>query len=164
MKKATIMKRLSAVSLAAIMAFSLSLPQMAFAAEGDKGSGSAYTHVEMREGRHTSSNKYRDTALQSQCPYPVMQEALGVVESGRQPQTAAAVAKAQRMREEAEAAARAEAEAAAAAEAAAEQAAVEEAIELVDELPGAKEGYGFAQEETVEETVVPEATLPPSNP
>ncbi|MBR2942578.1 MAG: M23 family metallopeptidase [Clostridia bacterium] len=138
----------------------------AIAVEGKKGAGAAYTHVEMREGRRTSSNKYRDTALESQCPYPVMHKALSVVESGRQPQTAAAVAKAQRMREEAEAAARAEAEKAAAEAAAAEQAAVEEAIELVDELPGAKEGYGFAQEDEAEaeEAVVPEATLPPSNP
>lgn len=131
------------------------------AVEGKKGSGAAYTHVEMRAGRHTSSNKYRDTALDSQCPYPVMKDALGVVESGRQPQTAAAVAKAQRMREEAEAAAREAAEKAAAEEATAEQAAVEESIELVDELPGAKEGYGFAEEE---QTAAPEATLPPSNP
>jgi len=139
----------------------------AIAAEGDKGSGSAYTHVEMREGRHTSSNKYRDTALQSQCPYPVMQEALGVVESGRQPQTAAAVAQAQRMREEAEAAARAEAEAQAA-----EEQAEEEAIELIDQLPGTKEGFGFGEEAVSEETdaqeevtnAAPEATLPPSNP
>lgn len=135
----------------------------AFAVEGNKNSGSDYTHVEMRAGRHTSSNKYRDTKLQSDCPYAVMQKALNVVESGRQPQTAAAVAQAQRMREEAEAAARAEAEAA---QAEAEE--KEEAIELIDQLPGTKEGYGFASEETdtAEETVnaAPEATLPPSNP
>ena len=135
----------------------------AFAVEGNKNSGSDYTHVELRTGRHTTSNKYRDTMLQSQCPYAYMQQALGVTESGRQPQTAAAVAQAQRMREEAEAAARAEAEAALA-----EAEEEEEAIELIDQLPGTKEGYGFASEETdtAEETVnaAPEATLPPSNP
>ena len=111
----------------------------------------------MRTGRHTTSNTYRDTKLESVCPYPYMQKALEVVESGRQPQTAAAVAQAQRMREEAEAAARAEAEAKAA-----EEQAEEEAIELVDQLPGTKEGFGF--DEATEETVAPEATLPPSNP
>ena len=127
--------------------------------EGNKNSGSDYTHVEMRTGRQWTSNTYRDINLQSACPYPYMQKALGVTESGRQPQTAAAVAQAQRMREEAEAAARAEAEA----QAAAEQE-EEEAIELVDQLPGAKEGYGFGEEEPAEATAVPEATLPPSNP
>lgn len=132
------------------------------AVEGNKNSGSDYTHVEMREGRHTTSNTYRDTKVESACPYPYMQKALNVVESGRQPQTAAAVAQAQRMREEAEAAARAEAEALAA-----EEKAEEEAIELVDQLPGTKEGFGFDEEtDTAEETAnaAPEATLPPSNP
>lgn len=130
------------------------------AVEGNKNSGSDYTHVEMREGRHTTSNTYRDTKVESACPYPYMQKALEVVESGRQPQTAAAVAQAQRMREEAEAAARAEAEALAA-----EEKAEEEAIELVDQLPGTKEGFGFGEETTEEETAAaPEATLPPSNP
>ena len=119
------------------------------AVEGNKGSGGTYTHVEMRYGRHTTTNKYRNTILESDCPYPVMQEALGVMESGRQPVTAAAVMEAQRMREEAEAAAKAEAEAAAKAE--------EPEIELIDVLETAEEGYGFA-----EETVVPEATLPPT--
>jgi len=158
----------------------------AFAVEGNKKSGSDYTHVELRAGRHTSSNTYRDINLESDCPYPVMQQALGVFASGRQPQTAAAVAKAQRMREEAEAAARAEAEAAeAAAKAEAEE--EEEQPELVDVLPGTKEGYGFggataAPESTAEPegdaeatsapkatatpapTAAVEATLPPSNP
>lgn len=130
------------------------------AVEGNKNSGSDYTHVEMREGRHTTSNTYRDTKVESACPYPYMQKALEVVESGRQPQTAAAVAQAQRMREEAEAAARAEAEALAA-----EEKAEEEAIELVDQLPGTKEGFGFGEEIAEEETAAaPEATLPPSNP
>lgn len=119
------------------------------AVEGKKGSGGTYTHVEMRTGRHTTSNKYRNTILESECPYPVMQDALGVVESGRQPVTAAAVMEAQRMREEAEAAAKAEAEAAAKN--------AEPEIELIDVLETAEEGYGFA-----EETVVPEATLPPT--
>ena len=119
------------------------------AVEGKKGSGGTYTHVEVRNGRHTTTNPYRNTILESDCPYPVMQAALGVVESGRQPVTAAAVMEAQRMREEAEAAAKAEAEAQAKAE--------EPEIELVDVLPSANEGYGFG-----EETVAPEATLPPS--
>ena len=103
-----------------------------------------------------------------------MQAALNVTESGRQPQTAAAVARAQRMREEAEAAARAEAEAAEAA-AKAEEENNEPDIELVDTLPGAKEGYGFGEENGEPEatataapeataTAAPEATLPPSKP
>ena len=86
-----------------------------------------------------------------------MKTVLGVVESGRQPQTAAAVAKAQRMREEAEAAARAEEEAAQI-EAAKEEL---EELNLVDELPGTKAGYGFEESEEAD-LVVPEATLPPS--
>ena len=138
------------------------------AVEGNKNSGSDYTHVEMRTGRHTTSNTYRDTKVESACPYPYMLKALNVTESGRQPQTAAAVAQAQRLREEAEAAARAEAEA----QAAAEQEEAEETIELVDQLPGTKEGFGFGEETVNEETdaaeetanAAPEATLPPSNP
>lgn len=142
------------------------------AVEGNTNSGTDYTHVELRAGRHTSSNTYRDTKLESDCPYPYMEKALNVVSSGRQPQTAAAVAKAQRMREEAEAAARAEAEAAeAAAKAEEEQQNAEPEIELVDVLPGTKEGYGFGTqteeletESTPAATAVPEATLPPSKP
>lgn len=117
------------------------------AVEGKKGSAGTYTHVEMRNGRHTTTNPYRNTILESDCPYPVMQDALGITESGRQPVTAAAVMEAQRMREEAEAAARAEAEA--------EN--EEPEIELIDVLDTDEDGYGFA-----EETVVPEATLPPA--
>ena len=133
--------------------------------EGNKGSGSPYTHVEMRKGRHTSSNTYRDINLESDCPYPVMKEALKVVESGRQPVTAAAVMQAQLMREEAEAAAKAEAEE----QEAAEEAAELEALNIVDELPGTQAGYGFGEETPVKETpaaeptVVPEATLPPAD-
>ena len=55
------------------------------------GANTHYTHVELRKGRHTSSSPYRDIVLTSDCPYAVMQQALGVVESGRQPITAAAV-------------------------------------------------------------------------
>ena len=134
------------------------------AVEGKKNSGGWYTHVEMRKGRHTSSSPYRDTALTSDCPYAVMQEALGVMESGRQPITAAAVERAKRMREEAEAAARAEEEAAlkAAEEAAkASEAEAEPDITLIDDLPGANSGYGFGEPTA---TPVPEATLPPANP
>ncbi len=126
------------------------------AEEGNKGiSGSRtyYTHFEMREGRHTTSNTYRNVIQESMCPYPLMEAALEVVESGRQPVTAAAVMEAQRMREEAEAAARAEAEA--------EEEEEEPMIELIDTLPDSEnEGYGFGEE--TETTVVPEATLPPS--
>ena len=117
--------------------------------EGKKGSKGTYTHVEMRTGRHTTSNKYRNTILESACPYPVMQHALGVVESGRQPVTAAAVMEAQRMREAAEAAAKAAEEAA--------KAEQEPEIELIDVLETTETGYGFADTE-----VVPEATLPPA--
>ena len=53
------------------------------AEEGKKNSGSAYTHVEMRYGRHTSSSTYRDTTLTSDCPYETMQQALGVTQSDR---------------------------------------------------------------------------------
>jgi len=120
------------------------------ALEGKKNSGTPYTHVELRYGREKVANKYRNATLQSDCPYPVMKEALGVVESGRQPVTAAAVQKAQQMREEAEAAARAEAEA--------EAEKAEPEIELVDTLPGVTEGYGFEQSTPA----APEATLPPS--
>ena len=124
------------------------------AQEGKKGSDGTYTHVEMRVGRHTTSNPYRNTILESDCPYPVMQAALNVVESGRQPVTAAAVMEAQRMREEAEAAARAQAEAEAAKQ---EEENAEPEIELIDVLPSTSEGYGFA-----EPTAAPEATLPPA--
>ena len=124
------------------------------AQEGKKGSDGTYTHVEMRVGRHTTSNPYRNTILESDCPYPVMQTALNVAESGRQPVTAAAVMEAQRMREEAEAAARAQAEAEAAKQ---EEENAEPEIELIDVLPSASEGYGFA-----EPTAAPEATLPPA--
>ena len=116
------------------------------AEEGKKNAGAYYTHVEVRNGRHEAASKWRNSTLQSDCPYPVMQAALGVVESGRQPVTAAAVAEAQRMREEAEAALREQEEA---------EEEAEPEIELVDTLPGAEAGYGF-------DTVVPEATLPPS--
>lgn len=122
------------------------------AQEGKKGSDGTYTHVEMRVGRHTTSNPYRNTILESDCPYPVMQAALNVAESGRQPVTAAAVMEAQRMREEAEAAARAAAEAAKQ-----EEENAEPEIELIDVLPSASDGYGFA-----EPTAAPEATLPPA--
>ena len=123
------------------------------AQEGKKGSDGTYTHVEMRIGRHATPNPYRNTILESDCPYPVMQAALNVTPSGRQPVTAAAVMQAQRMREEAEAAARAAAEA----EAAKQEEDAEPEIELVDVLPGANAGYGFA-----EPTAAPEATLPPA--
>ncbi len=112
---------------------------------------SHYTHVEMRIGRHTSSNKYRNAKLESDCPYEVMKEALEVVESGRQPISDAAVREAQRIREE---------------ELLKLEATPEPtpeptpAITVVDEVPESAEGYGFAEEAA--ETPAPEATLPPS--
>ena len=117
--------------------------------KGIKGYTTYYTHVEVREGRHTTSNPYRNTILESACPYPLMMEALEVKASGREPVTAAAVMEAERMRAEAEAAALAAAEA----EAAEEE--VEPEIELIDTLPGTDTSYGFTE-------VAPEATLPPS--
>lgn len=117
--------------------------------EGKKGiSGytTYYTHVEVREGRHTTSNPYRNVILESACPYPLMMDALEVEESGRQPVTAAAVMEAQRMREEAEAAALAEEE----------EENEEPEIELIDTLPGVDASYSFSE-------IAPEATLPPSN-
>lgn len=121
------------------------------AVEGKKnisGYTTYYTHVEVREGRHTTSNPYRNVILESACPYPLMMDALEVVESGRQPVTAAAVMEAERMRAEAEAAALAEAEAE-------EEEEIE--IELIDTLPGVDTSYSFTEIE-----VAPEATLPPS--
>lgn len=163
------------------------------ASEGSKGSGSPYTHVEMRRGRQTTSNKYRDTRLQSDSPYEVMRVALQVEPSGRQAVTYAAALDAQRRVEAAQAAAKAEEERQAAeaerlrleAEAAAAQAAAEAAAEaerlkaeatpdvpLVDVLPGTtQQGYGFAdatpaaaETPALETTPAPEATLPPANP
>lgn len=119
--------------------------------EGKKGiSGytTYYTHVEVREGRHTTSNPYRNVILESDCPYPLMMEALDVQESGRQPVTAAAVMEAERLRAEAEAAALVEAEEE-------EEEDAEPEIELVDTLPGVDASYSFTE-------VAPEATLPPS--
>jgi len=127
--------------------------------------GSHYVHVELRKGRHTTSNKYTNARLESDCPYEYMRQALNIPESGRQPVTQAAVSQAQRMREEAEAKARAEAAAAAAAAAAA-QSTPEPEIEIVEE-PETDSGYGFGKaEETTElkpeATEMPEATLPPA--
>jgi len=115
--------------------------------EGNKGSGSPYTHVEFRYGEHQTANPYRNVLLQSDCPYPFMQMYFGVTESGRQPVTAAAVVEAQRLRAEAEAAALAEA-----------QADAEPQIQLIDVLDST-EGYGFGATAT---TAAPEATLPPA--
>ena len=133
---------------------------------------SHYTHVEMRNGRHTSSNKYRNTKLESDCPYAVMQKALGVTESGREPVTEAAVLEAERLRAEAEAAARAEAAAAAAAMATpVPTPEPTPEILIVDQIPGAPAaGYGFdsATSGPVATPVpssqpVVESTLPPTS-
>lgn len=151
--------------------------------EGDVGSGSSYAHVEMRWGRHTSSSAYRDTKLESDCPYALMQVALSVEPSGDAPTTYAAYveaetarkvaeaeAEAERIRREAEAERmRLEAEAAAKAAREAEEAAAaatptpeEPEVELVDVLPGSTDnGYGFGAPSATPTAVV-EATLPPS--
>lgn len=164
-----------------------------FAKEGSKGSGAPYTHVEMRYGRHTSSNKYRDTRLESDLPYAVLAKALKVVETDRKSVTYAEALDTQRRIEAEQAAAKAEAERqaaeaermrleaeAAAAKAEAERKAAEaeaqalqqaEAtpeVELVDVLPSTTpEGYGFGDDTPTPQptgTPVPEATLPPNNP
>ena len=137
--------------------------------------GSHYVHVELRKGRHTSSNPYRNAVLESDCPYEYMRQALNIQPSGRQAVTQEAVDEAQRMREEAEERAKAEAEAEEAARIAAE-ATPEPVINIVEETE-APEGYGFAEEAepevaeepaaaeeapAAEETPVPEATLPPA--
>ena len=124
--------------------------------------GSHYTHVEMRKGRHTTSNSYRNAVLESDCPYEIMRQALNIQESGRQPATYSAVEEAQRMREEAEAKAKAEAAALAEAKKAAE-ATPEPVIDVIEEP--VNEGYGFGTDETAEqetEEPVAEATLPPA--
>lgn len=142
----------------------------AIGVEGDKKSGAPYTHVEMRLGRHTSSSPYRDTQLTSDCPYAVMQTALGVEASGREPVTFAA-AEALRKQQAEEEAKRLEAEKLAAQAAPAVEATPE--VELVDVLPATNEaGYGFGGETPAadatpaanEKTPAPEATLPPANP
>lgn len=106
--------------------------------EGDKKSGSPYTHVELRFGRHTSSNAYRDTVLQSDLPYEVLERALNVTESGRTPVTSAAVTRAEEMRRAAEEEALRIAQEQAEAEAA--------EAEVVEEVSDAPEGYGFAED------------------
>ena len=126
--------------------------------------GSHYVHVELRRGRHTSSNPYRNAILESDCPYEYMRQALNIEDSGRQPMTQAAVNQAQRMRAEAEARARA----AALAAAATPEPTPEPVIEVVEE--SAAPGYGFGGEaeepaEPAEEAgaeEAPEATLPPA--
>ncbi len=125
-------------------------------------STSHYVHVELRKGRHTSSNPYRNAVLESDCPYEYMRQALNVQESGRQAVTQNAVDEAQRLREEAEAAARAEQEALEAAKAAAE-ATPEPVINVVEETE-APAGYGFAEEpaEPAEPEVTPEPTPAPT--
>ena len=157
--------------------------------EGEKGATGAYAHVELRQGRHTSSSPYRDVKLESDCPYAVMQAALDVKASGREPVTYATALEEQRKLAEEEAARRAEEERIAAeqerlaAEAAAEaerleaeQQELEAAmtpepaatpdIPLIDELPGTGSGYGFGgttpSGETPAATPIPEATLPPA--
>ncbi|MCL2811848.1 MAG: M23 family metallopeptidase [Clostridia bacterium] len=71
--------------------------------EGNRGTGSPYTHVEVRFGRHTSPNPLRNTRLESDLPYDFFAHALGVTPSGREPVTAAALIEAEQMRLAAEA-------------------------------------------------------------
>lgn len=133
---------------------------------------SHYTHVELRKGRHTSSSNYRDTKLKSDCPYEIMQTALGITESGRAPVTEAAVLDAQRMRLEAEERARAEeAEKLKAAATPIPTPVPTPEIIILEEVPGTiAEGYGFSEPEVTPEpetTPAPEAivesTLPPTS-
>ena len=155
------------------------------AVEGKKNAGLPYTHIELRDGRHTSSNSYRNTKVESDCPYSVMLAALGVEATDRETPTYAVAqaeerarlaaeeaarieaeriaAEAERMRLEAEAAARAAEEERLAMEQA--QAAVEATpeVDLVDVLPGAADGYGFASETpAAQATPAVEAMLPPA--
>lgn len=58
------------------------------AKEGNKGAGGTYAHVELRLGRHTSPNPYRNTLLESDLPYDFFAEALGVmIDENRQTPT-----------------------------------------------------------------------------
>lgn len=105
--------------------------------EGDKGSGSEYTHVEVRKGEQKWPNAYRNAQLESDDPYAVMIVALNLPESTREPITARAAAEAEAARiaaEEEAARIAAEEEAARlAAEEAARIAAEEEAARLAAE-------------------------------
>ncbi len=115
------------------------------AVEGSKKSGSPYAHVEFRYGHHTSSSPYRDTALTSDCPYDVMQQALGVVDSGRAPITYAATQRTQQGQTSSTASPAATPQSAA--------------------LPGTLPGYGFGAQPTPtpQVTSAPQGTLPPSS-
>ena len=143
----------------------------AFATEGKKGSGGTYTHVELRDGRHTSSSAYRDTKIESDCPYSVMRSSLGVRPSGREALTYAAALELKRQQEAEAAALLAEAQALEAASTPEPEPTPD--VELVDALPGTQQGYGFADadEDFVADPTpaaaaspAPEATLPPANP
>lgn len=113
--------------------------------EGDKKSASPYTHVEVRFGQHKSSNSYRDVFLQSDVPYAVMQKALNVSASGREPVTAAAITRAEDLRRQAEEDALRQAEEEAAQEAADNTPDEDEILE--EEPDDAPDGYGFAEDE-----------------
>ena len=71
--------------------------------EGNRGSGSPYTHVEVRFGRRTSPHPYRNSMLESDLPYDLFAHALGVGVSDREPVTAEALIEAEQMRIAAEA-------------------------------------------------------------
>ena len=73
------------------------------AQEGNRGSGAFYTHVEVRFGRRTSPNPFRNTTLESDLPYDFFAHALGVTPSNREPMTAEALIQAEQMRLAAEA-------------------------------------------------------------
>lgn len=112
-----------------------------FGFEGNKKSGSPYCHVEVRFGRHTSSSPYRDVFLESDLPYDVMQKALNVSSSGREPITSAAILKAEELLRQAEAEAQRIAD-----EEAARLKAEEEAQRIADEEAAAAEAAAAAAE------------------
>lgn len=124
--------------------------------EGDKGSGSKYTHVEVQKGRKKSPNPYRNATLESDDPYAVMLMALNVPESGREPITFRAAAEEEAARKAAEEQARLEAERKAAEEEAARKA-VEEQARLDAERKAAEEEARRAAEEEARKAAEEEA-------
>lgn len=128
--------------------------------EGNKGAGDSYTHIEVRFGRHTSPSPYRNAELESDLPYDFFYRALSVVDSGREPVTAAAVLEAEQMRLAAEAEAQKAREEAEAAANALANPTPTPAPEIVVQEEGKEEvppNFGFA-----DSTPTPVPTLPPT--
>jgi murein DD-endopeptidase MepM/ murein hydrolase activator NlpD len=55
--------------------------------ESNRGSGSPYTHIELRGGKMMGVSPYRNTKLTSLCPYETFRKALNVLPSDRAPDT-----------------------------------------------------------------------------